>query len=90
METAAAPLFAVPQMMVQLALASCETMGHRLLLMAQGACTTSEYQLMAFEKAEALQLSTLALLTGRGGVEVVQPYLQRAQHNASRLRAVRR
>ena len=89
MGTAIDPLLAFPKMMAQLTLASWETIGHRFALMAQGACTISEYQLMASEKVEALQLSTLALLTGRGQEEVVKPYLQRAQHNASRLRVSR-
>lgn len=88
--TAAAPLFAFPQMMAQLAFASWETVGYRLMLMAQGACTVSEYQLMASEKVEALQLSMLAMLTGGSHEAVVEPYLQRAQNNASRLRAVPR
>ena len=76
-------------MMVQLALASWETIGLRIALMAQGACTVSEYQLMASEKVEALQLSTLALLAGGSQDEIVKPYLQRAQSNASRLRIPR-
>jgi hypothetical protein len=90
METAIAPLFAFPKMMTQLAFASWETIGYRIMLMAQGACTMSEYQLMASEKTEALQLSILALLTGCSQEEMVKPYLQRAQNNASRLRAAPR
>jgi hypothetical protein len=90
METATTPLLAFPQTMAQLAFASWETIGYRLMLMAQGACTMAEYQLMTSEKVEALQLSMLALLTGAGHEEVVQPYLQRAQNNAFRLRAVSR
>jgi len=87
METATAPLLAFPKMMAQLTLASWETIGYRIALIAQGACTMSEYQLMASEKVRALQLSTLALLAGRGQEEMIKPYLQRAQDNASRLRA---
>jgi hypothetical protein len=90
MKAATVPLLAFPQMMAQLALASRETIGHRIVLIAQGACTMSEYQLMAAEKVEALQLSTLALLTGCSQEEIVKPYLQRAQNNAARLRAVSR
>lgn len=90
METATAPVFAFPQMMAELTFASWETIGYRIMLVAQGACTISEYQLMASEKLEALQLSMLALLTGCSQEEVVKPYLRRAQHNASRLRAVPR
>jgi hypothetical protein len=55
METVAAPFFAFPKMMTELAHASWETIGYRIMLMAQGACTMSEYQLMASEKVEALQ-----------------------------------
>jgi hypothetical protein len=87
MEPATASLLAFPTMMTQLALASWETIAYRLVLIARGACTVSEFQLMASEKIEALQLSILALLVGRGQEEVVWPYLQRAQNNASRLRA---
>jgi hypothetical protein len=90
METATAPLLAFPKMMAQLTLASWETIGYRIVLIAQGACTMSEYQLMASEKVEALQLSTLALLAGCSQEEMAKPYLQRAQNNASRLRAVSR
>jgi hypothetical protein len=45
---------------------------------------------MASEKVEALQFSMLALLTGCSQEEVVKPYLQRAQDNAYRLRAIPR
>ena len=90
METTTAALLAFPKMMAQLTLASWDTIGHRIVLIAQGACTMSEYQLMASEKVEALQLSTLALLAGCSQEEMVKPYLQRAQNNASRLRAVSR
>jgi hypothetical protein len=90
MDTATAPLLAFPKMMAQLTLASWETVWHRIVLMGQGACTISEYQLMASEKVEALQLSTLALLTGCSQEEIVTPYLERAQNNASRLRAASR
>lgn len=86
METATAALFAFPTMMTQLAFASWETIGYRMMLMAQGACTMSEYQLMLSEKAEALQFSMLALVTGCSHEEMVNLYLQRAQNNASRLR----
>src|SRR5947209_8693736 len=89
-ETATASLLAFPTTMAQLALASWETIGYRLVLIAQGACTVSEFQLMASEKIEAVQLSTLALLVGSSHEEVVRPYLQRAQNNASRLRVAQK
>jgi hypothetical protein len=76
----------IPAMMTQLTLASWETIYHRTLLMAQGTCTTAEYQRMVMEKAAAMQASTLALMTGRGHGAVLAPYLVRSRANARRLR----
>lgn len=76
----------LPLMMTELTLASWETIYHRTMLMAQGACTTGEYQRMVTEKAAALQSATLALMTGRGQVDVIAPYLNKARANARRLR----
>ena len=77
---------AVPVMMTQLMLASWETIYHRSLLMAQGACTALEYQRMVAEKAAAMQAASLALLAGQGHAAVLAPYLNRARANARRLR----
>ena len=67
-------------------LASWETIYHRSILMAQGACSAAEYQRMVMEKAAAWQASSLALLTGRGKEAVLKPYLFRSRANARRLR----
>jgi len=76
----------LPVMMTKLMLASWETIFHRSMLMAQGACTPMEYQRMVVEKATAMQASTLALMTGRGHAAAVAPYLTKARANARRLR----
>ena len=73
-------------MMAQLAIASCETIFYRSLMMAKGTCSVSEYQRMCLEKAAAAQSATLALLGGKGDAAVVAPYLSRARANARRLR----
>jgi Na+/glutamate symporter len=76
----------LPVMMTELAMASWETIYHRTLLMAQGTCAISEYQRMFVEKAEAMQASTMALMTGRGNAAALAPYLVRSRANARRLR----
>lgn len=76
----------LPLMMTQLTLSSWETIYHRTMMIAQGTCTTDEYQRMVMEKAAALQASTLAMMTGRGNAAVVAPYLVRSRANARRLR----
>ncbi len=76
----------LPAMMTQLTLSSWETIFRRSLMMAQGTCSAAEYQRMVAEKAAAMQASTLALMTGRGGAAVLAPYLVRSRANAKRLR----
>lgn len=80
-------LDAVPMMMMaRLAAASWETIWHRTMMMAQGACTTAEYFRMAEEKAAAMQLSLAALMQGRDQTAVLAPFVNRARANARRLR----
>jgi hypothetical protein len=73
-------------MVTQLTFSSWETIYRRSLMMAQGTCSVAEYQRMVMEKAAAMQASTLALVTGRGGAAAVAPYLVRSRANARRLR----
>jgi hypothetical protein len=73
-------------MMVQLAVASWETITRRTLMMAQGACSAAEYRRMAAEKVAAVQISAAALLRGRGQTAVWAPFVVRARANAKRLR----
>jgi hypothetical protein len=73
-------------MMVQLAVASWETITRRTLMMAQGACSAAEYRRMAAEKVAAVQISAAALLRGRGQTAVLAPFVVRARANAKRLR----
>jgi hypothetical protein len=70
----------------RLAMASWETIYHRSMLMAQGTCSAAEYQRMLSEKITAMQISTLALMTGKSQADVMAPYLSRARANAKRLR----
>jgi hypothetical protein len=72
--------------MARLAMASWETIYHRSMLMARGTCSAAEYQRMVNEKVTAMQISTLALMTGKSPAAVMAPYLSRARANAKRLR----
>ena len=76
----------LPAMMIEMTLASWETIYHRSLMMAQGTCSVAEYQRMVMEKAAAMQASTLALMTGRGNAAALAPYLVSSRANAKRLR----
>ena len=78
--------FALPMMMTRLAMASAETIMHRMAMMAQGTCSAAEYQRMALEKTSATQRSMLALWSGHSHAAIVAPFLVRAQANAKRLR----
>jgi hypothetical protein len=78
--------FAFPVMMSRLMVASWETIFHRTLMMSQGTCSSAEYQRMVSEKAAAMQLSAMALMTGRKPDRVLAPYVSRARSNAKRLR----
>jgi hypothetical protein len=73
-------------MMAELTVASWETIARRTLMMAQGACSVAEYQRMAAEKMAAVQISTAALMGGRGHAAVLAPFVVRARANAKRLR----
>ena len=83
----AAMSFAFPFMMGNLAMASWETIFHRTRMMVDGSCTVAEYQKMVAEKVAAAQMSTFALMTGRGQEAVIAPYLRTARVNARRLRS---
>ncbi len=78
--------FALPMMCAELAMASWETVWHRTALMATGACTTAEYERMVHEKMRAVQLSSVALMTGQDPEAVLRPFHKRATANAKRLR----
>ncbi len=78
--------YVLPTMMARLTAASWETIWHRTLMMAQGACSADEYQRMAAEKMMAMQISMTALMTGRGEAAVLAPFVNRARANARRLR----
>jgi hypothetical protein len=73
-------------MMVELAMASWETIARRTAMMAQGTLTAAEYQRMVMEKAAALQQSAMAVMTGRGKKAALGPWHKRATVNARRLR----
>jgi hypothetical protein len=73
-------------MMVELAMASWETIARRTAMIAQGTLTAAEYQHMVMEKAAAVQQSAMAVMTGRGKKAALQPWHKRATANARRLR----
>lgn len=76
----------LPSMVTDLTLSSWETIFHRTMMMAQGACSLSEYQRMVTEKAMAFQQSAFAVMTGQDHSAVLAPYLVRSKANARRLR----
>lgn len=83
----------LPQMMMELSLASWETIAHRSLLMMQGRCSADEYARMVGEKAQAVQASMQALaapsaaaLTEATAAAVLAPWHRGASANARRLR----
>jgi hypothetical protein len=81
---AAPPL---PLMVAELTWASWETMARRAWMMADGSCTTAEYQRMVLEKTGAAQRSALALmLPGVTLAAAMAPWHGRAVANARRLR----
>ncbi len=78
--------FGFPMMMARLTMDSWETVFHRSVMMAQGTCSTAEYQRMVMEKSAAVQSSMTALMTGQSQVAVMAPFARRARANAKRLR----
>ena len=79
--------FAFPMTaMARLTMASWETILHRTQMIAQGTCSTAEYQRMFSEKAEAVQASAAALMSGKSQSAVIAPFVTRARANAKRLR----
>lgn len=79
----------LPVMMMELAFASWETIGHRALMMAQGTCSVAEYSRMMREKMAASEQSSAALV--RSGpmpdwAALMAPWHRRATSNARRLR----
>lgn len=77
---------ALPEIYGELALASWETILHRTRMMMCGTCSVDEYQRMVTEKSEALQHSTIALMTGGSERAVLAPFHTKARANAKRLR----
>ena len=78
--------YALPIVVAELAMASWEVMLRRTLMMAQGTCTTAEYQRMISEKVTALQASVLAAARGRSHAAVLAPFVSRSRANVKRLR----
>jgi hypothetical protein len=77
---------ALPLLMARLTTASWETIFRRTLMMAQGTCSSAEYQRMSAEKAAALQQAMVAACTGQSQAAVLAPFINRARANARRLR----
>jgi uncharacterized membrane protein YpjA len=73
-------------MLTRLGVASWEIIMRRSLMMAQGTCTFTEYQLMVSEKVAAMQASMLAAAQGRTHNAILAPYLTRTRANVNRLR----
>lgn len=78
--------FALPMLMTRLSLASWETIMHRTRMMADGTCTTAEYQRMTTEKLAAMQSSAAAMMAGRSQSAILAPFVTKARANARRLR----
>jgi len=78
---------ALPELYSELAFASWETIVHRTVMMMSGTCSVDEFHRMVSEKSEALQHSTIALMTGGSEQAVLAPFHATACANAERLRA---
>jgi len=78
----------LPLTMLELTLASWETICHRTLMIARGTCSPAEYARMVREKADAFRRSS-ALLTGSKPSTLsalIEPWHSKATANARRLR----
>jgi len=77
--------------MTRLALSSWETIGHRMWLIATGACSAAERRRMVDEKVAAAWHSGRAVMAGRHSLAaLLAPWQQRASANAKRLRKKRK
>lgn len=75
----------LPLKMLELTLASWETIGHRTLMMARGTCSPAEYARMVQEKAVAFRRSSALLSRSKPSLSaLIEPWHGRA--NARRLR----
>lgn len=78
----------LPIRMLELTLASWETIYHRTLMMGRGTCSPAEYARMVREKADAFRRSS-ALLSGSKPPPLsalIEPWHSKATANARRLR----
>ncbi len=78
----------LPLKMLELTLASWETIGHRTLMMARGTCSPAEYARMVQEKAAAFGRSTALLSRSKPATlsALIEPWHRKATANARRLR----
>lgn len=82
----------LPVMLMELSLASWETIARRSMLMAQGRCSAEEYARMVGEKARAAQAtlevmsSPPASLDAAAFAAMLAPWHRGASANARRLR----
>ncbi|HEX9465462.1 MAG TPA: hypothetical protein VGB82_22895 [Alphaproteobacteria bacterium] len=77
----------LPLMMVELAVASAETIARRTYLMATGRCSPMEYGRMMAEKLTAAgQTGRRALSRRAGPASLLAPWHRAARRNATRLR----
>jgi hypothetical protein len=82
----------LPLKMLELTLASWETIGHRTLMMARGTCSAMEYARMVHEKAVASRRSSVLLSRSKPPTlsALIEPWHRKATANARRLRRRRR
>jgi len=73
-------------MLAELAVASWQTMAHRLSMMASGTCSIAEYRRMMAEKMLAAQQSMKAATRRQHDVTaIIAPWHRAASRNAKRL-----
>jgi len=82
-----APLFLAPKMM-ELTLASWETITRRTMMIASGTCSPAEYRRMVQEKSDAIRRTALLLAGPRrpSAAALMKPWHAKATANARRLR----
>ena len=78
----------LPHTMLELALASWETIGRRSLMMARGTCSPAEYARMVQEKVTAFRRSSALLRRSKPPTltALIAPWHSKATANARRLR----
>lgn len=80
--------FSLTPKMMELSLASWETIARRTMMMVCGTCSPAEYRRMVQEKSDAIRRTALVLSRSRrpSAAALIKPWHAKATANARRLR----